>query len=386
MWRTCSERSRYPAEMRPRPGTLAAVCASTVGSITLGWLFGLPELTALAVAGATVALLCLAQLHRGPAVPEVDATVTPPVTTRGLAARLTLRFSNTAGTQSRPVRISGRLGGAGTVSLAVGPLPPAGSTTVEFTVATPRRGVFRFGTVDVHSTDPLRLWRRETSQPLGALLVVRPRIHPLAGYFGGGGMRVGAGEPTATLQGGSEADVDLVGLRPYVPGDDLRRIHWRTSARRNEPHVVQVEPPASPAPVIVVLDTRATACGPERFEFAVEAAASICSAAVDAGRPFRLTTTAEDARRSSGTSTRLGDALDMLSALGQGHAGDVASVLLGTDRSDAHVVVCSGDPTVVSDAAVVAAGATVICWDGSTPLHQAVANPLAASSAGGMEP
>ncbi|MCP4436817.1 MAG: DUF58 domain-containing protein [Actinomycetia bacterium] len=149
---------------------------------------------------------------------------------------------------------------------------------------------------------------------------------------------------------GADADADLVGLRPYVPGDDLRRVHWRTSARRNEPHVVQVEPPARAPGTTVVLDQGpdSTAGG---FERAVEAAASVLTAAAMEGRTIRLVLThpavgtddgdhrAEPADSGDLTASGLADLLDTLATI---------------DRRP-------GDPTVAIDVSAGAEDTVVLC-------------------------
>ena len=47
---------------------------------------------------------------------------------------------------------------------------------------------------------------------------------------------------------------DFRATREYLPGDDLRRVHWRSTARRGKPIVVEFEEPAS-TDLFVVLDT-----------------------------------------------------------------------------------------------------------------------------------
>jgi uncharacterized protein (DUF58 family) len=268
--------------------------------------------------------------------------------------------------------VSGGFGTAGNRSVAVAGLRTQQATSATIDLPTTQRGVVHFGPLQLNATDPLQVWKRTSSRSLDTILVVRPRVHPLPGLFNGSGIRVGAGRPTAALRGGPDAEVDLVGLRPYVPGDDLRRIHWRTSARHNEPHVVQVEPPVGPASVVVVVDTRSGFCDPDRFELVVEAAASICSAANAAGRAVRIATAAGTGTRFAATPAGLSDALDALARVEQGHAPDLGSVLARLDAPDTQVVVCTGDPGVAGDPAMTA-GTLVVCWDGTTPLQDAIA-------------
>lgn len=379
--KNCSRAYRSRNEMKPRFGILLGLYGCVLGAITLGWLFGLPELTALSVAAGALGLLCLFHLLLGPPLPRVDADVTPRAVQRGEPARLELHFTNSESARTRPIRVSGRFGTAGNGSVAVAGLRTRSATSITIDLPTPHRGVVQFGPLELDASDPLQVWKRTSSRSLDTMLIVRPRVHPLPGLFDGGGVRVGAGRPTAALRGGPDAEVDLVGLRPYVPGDDVRRIHWRTSARRNEPHVVQVEPPVGPASVVVVVDARSGFCDPERFELVVETAASICAAANAAGRLVRIVTTAGADTRFSATPTGLSDALDALARIRQGHTPALGSVLAGLDAPDTHVVICTGNPSVAGDTAITT-GSLVVCWDGSTPLHDAIVAPVMSRSDG----
>lgn len=367
--------------MKPRLGTLAGLYGGVAGMITLGWLFGLPELTALSVAMGVVALLALVHLSAGPPAPRIDASVSSPAVPRGTPARFKLGFTGDGNSRSRPVRVSGDFGTAGRRSVAVDVLQAGQTTRVDIEIPTPHRGVIRFGPLQVNASDPLMMWRRTTVLPLDAVLVVRPRVHPLPGVFGRGGMKVGTGRPSAALSGGHDAEVDLVGLRPYVPGDDVRRIHWRTSARRNEPHVVQVEPPVGPASVLVIVDTRIGFCDADRFELVVEAAASVCCAAFAAGRPLRIATTAGTDLRLPATPQGLSDALDALARIAQGHTPALGSALDVLDTVGTQVVVCTGNPEVVHDPAITG-DSLVVCWDGRAPLGDSVVRPLQPAGAG----
>ena len=95
-------------------------------------------------------------------------------------------------------------------------------------------------------------------------------------------------------------------LREYVVGDELRRVHWRTSAKVGE-LMVREQLDTSLPRLVVLLDDRAAAHPArgdgvaETFESACEAAASIVAAAVREDLPVTLLLVAGDRRRRTGS-------------------------------------------------------------------------------------
>lgn len=83
--------------------------------------------------------------------------------------------------------------------------------------------------------------------------------------------------------------------REYVPGDDPRRINWKTSARLDTLIVRETEQPAVMR-CVVVLDLEADGYDDDGFERAVSAAASIVTASAQAGVSSRLVARGLDAR------------------------------------------------------------------------------------------
>jgi uncharacterized protein (DUF58 family) len=134
---------------------------------------------------------------------------------------------------------------------------------------------------------PLRVTRRDPlglvalARPYGATVPVwvYPRVHPLTAVPTGAGRSL-----DGRVDGVPHGSITFDSLREYVVGDELRRVHWRTSARVGELMVRENVDTSLPR-LVVLLDNRATA-HPERvggvvesFESACEAAASIVTAA-----------------------------------------------------------------------------------------------------------
>ncbi|MGH3823702.1 MAG: DUF58 domain-containing protein, partial [Pseudonocardiaceae bacterium] len=137
------------------------------------------------------------------------------------------------------------------------------------------RRVHSLGPLIARVIDPLGLAEYSRTLAEESRLVVLPAVVPLAGW-------PTAGELSAGAAGGGEVGAgpgqDSAVVRSYQQGDDLRRVHWRTSARRDE-LMVRVEERSGRSEVTVLLDNRAAAhrgAGPtSSLEYAVSLAASM---------------------------------------------------------------------------------------------------------------
>ncbi len=91
------------------------------------------------------------------------------------------------------------------------------------------RGVFALGPASVFSTDPLGLQTFSRKLPEASELVVYPAVLPLRdSWLRGAAVAGWRGGASALVRGDGD---DFYGVREYAPGDELRRVHWRTSAR-----------------------------------------------------------------------------------------------------------------------------------------------------------
>jgi uncharacterized protein (DUF58 family) len=134
------------------------------------------------------------------------------------------------------------------------------------------RGVYRVGPAEITVRDPLGL--TESGGVAGRIdrLVVYPTVEDLAGLPLVRGQDPNVNTSLANFsQTGGE---DFFTLREYQLGDDLRRVHWPSSAKRDELMIRQLEMPWQ-SRALVVLDPRVESySGPETFEHAVRGAAS----------------------------------------------------------------------------------------------------------------
>lgn len=97
-----------------------------------------------------------------------------------------------------------------------------------------QRGVFTLGPTSLRSGDPLGIFRLEIIDPRSVDLMVTPPVLTLPGIEVAPGGRSGEGHPRPDAP---ERTVSASGVRPYLPGDSLRWIHWPTTARRGQLHV-----------------------------------------------------------------------------------------------------------------------------------------------------
>lgn len=142
-----------------------------------------------------------------------------------------------------------------------------------------RRGFHRLGPATVLHTDPLGLVRWPVQADTSTSLLVWPRSAVLAESLP---LQELGGSQASTV-GLPERSVEDLTVREYVPGDDIGRVHWRSSARRGE-LMVRSDEPSRPPAIDMVLDI---GHGPGA-EWAVSAFASLALALIADGVPVRL--------------------------------------------------------------------------------------------------
>ncbi len=158
-------------------------------------------------------------------------------------------------------------------------LPPGERRTLEITTEPLERGVFDVGPAHAVRSDPLGLLRRWVSWCEPVELYVRPRM-VLLSTLGSGHLRDLEGVPSDRI---SMSDLAFHALREYVPGDDLRHVHWRSSARAGELLVRQYHDTRRTHATIVLDPTPSAYASDEEYELGVSIAASLimCAARED---------------------------------------------------------------------------------------------------------
>jgi uncharacterized protein (DUF58 family) len=116
-------------------------------------------------------------------------------------------------------------------------------------------------------------------------VIVYPRVRDLLPPPETGGLDLDRDQPQVRSR--IEPSGEFHTLRDYAPGDDLRHVHWRSTARRGHLMMRQNEARRR-TPVLVMLDVRPGAHDRASFERAVEACASIVTAIDRGGRPVEV--------------------------------------------------------------------------------------------------
>ncbi|GEL17197.1 DUF58 domain-containing protein [Pseudonocardia asaccharolytica] len=193
------------------------------------------------------------------------------------------------------------------------------------------RGSHRIGPLVGRVNDPLGLAEFPRELRPAEQLLVLPAIVGLRGMPPALGGRENTPGPAVARHHGHGAPEAMI--RPYRPGDELRRVHWRSTARHDE-LMVRLEEPPRRGQITVLLDRRDAAHrgrGAESsLEFAVSLAASICAHLTSRGEPVTLVT--EDGLQPVGADAGLDPMLDALAAVRpSARAGLAGSPLAATD-------------------------------------------------------
>ena len=280
--------------------------------------------------------------HLRPSRVAVSKRLTPPQVPAGDPARVDLEISNRGGTRSPLLRLHDEVAGTRGVHLSIAPLPRDGTTHGAYRIPTTRRGVLEIGPTRIDDIDPLGLACRSHRLDSTVRLVVHPVIEviPIRRVLSGDDPLLGEG----LRQSLGLSDEEFDGLRPYMPGDDLRRVHWPSSARQSELQVRQFRPPRH-GRLIVAIDTRPPGDVTEALDVSTSIAASITASVLAAGDAARVETTDGRGTPLVHGNAQLDPVLEFLALLEGGSA-----IIHPAVPSDAGtVVVVTTDPAAATD-------------------------------------
>jgi uncharacterized protein (DUF58 family) len=295
--------------MPTRHGWTALVAA--VATFVVARLFGLIELYVLATALTIVVLVSMVVVNRRLPELQVRRVARPSMVSVGEPARVDIQVINPSHRRAPRLRLWEPVGERGGAPMQLAPLPSGEAATAAYRVPSAQRGVLRIGPLRAERTDPLGLcMRSDVLAGSGEVLVVPERI-PLA--FPGLSSNGRLGEHLRMKSWGQTGS-EFHSQREYVPGDDLRRINWKSSARTGD-LIVRETAVEGVHRCVVVLDTMQSQYDPDAFERAIVAAASVVAGAVALGVNTRLVAPGIDLRGPE-------VAHDSLRWLATVHAGD----------------------------------------------------------------
>ncbi|MDY7101373.1 MAG: DUF58 domain-containing protein [Actinomycetota bacterium] len=272
--------------MLTREGWL--VGAGAVVLVALGRLLGIFELFLIggAAAGLLVVAAVIVSLVRLRLA--VSRHLQPPRVHAGALSRVELRIANAGRRRTPVIRLRDAVTGTRGANLILSPMTPGSSVRAAYQLPTHRRGLISIGPLEVLVGDPFGLTVSSITALGESELLVYPHIDPIAPLPMASGHDPTSGARHANALGRSGDD--FYALRRYVVGDDLRRVHWPSTARHDELMVRQDELPWQGRTTVVV-DSRSYSHTEDSFELAVSATASIVNVAWKRGDQVRLITT-----------------------------------------------------------------------------------------------
>jgi len=247
-----------------------AVLATTIAAIVAGAVLGWREL--LVIGFALLAALVIAvgfAIGRSAYAVRLDLALNRVVVGERAVGRIAVR--NTSTRSLLPARIELPVGSS-YASFHLPRLAPQAEHDDLFGIPTHRRAVIVVGPVRSVRGDPLGLMRREILWTDPTDLYVHPKTISLGGSSSGF-LRDLEGVESRIL---SDNDVSFHALREYVPGDDRRYIHWKTSARTGKLMVRQFEETRRSHLAIALSTNRSDYAAGDAGEAEFELAVSVC--------------------------------------------------------------------------------------------------------------
>ena len=270
-------------------GVTAVVCAAIMGQ---------PALGRVGVLATVLPLITAWFIGRSRYRLALVRTVTPQLVAAGQPARVQLTLTNEGRTPTGVLLLEDQ------VPYVLGTRPRfvlegighGWKRHVAYQVRSDARGHFDVGPMTVRVSDPFGLVELGRAFHSSAPLTVTPRTVPLPPIpVGGAWTGSGDNRPRAFANGSAED----VTVREYRRGDDLRRVHWRSSARLGELMVRREEQPWQ-SRATLFLDNRLTSHRGQgiasSLEAAVSAAASVAVHLTQRGFTVRLVTASGEDR------------------------------------------------------------------------------------------
>lgn len=258
-------------------GALVAGVAALITGLSTDWLaFDLLGLGLLAVV-----VLGFAVVAR-PSALVIQREIQPPRVPKGSPAIAFLTFAN-RGRRTLPVAVATQPFGAQRVRTVIPRLRGGERGTRAYRLPTTRRGIFDVAPVEVTRRDSFELFRLSRKHGHAERIWVYPRVLGFRSLPTGQTRHVEGASSDTSPQG----NITFHRLREYIAGDDLRLVHWRSSARAGRllvKHNVDTSQPYT----VVIFDQRPSRYTEASFEQAVDVGASVLVASAVNKAPVEL--------------------------------------------------------------------------------------------------
>jgi uncharacterized protein (DUF58 family) len=294
----------------------------------VGRLLGVPELYVVAVAAAALVVAGAAAVRLASARVSVRRGLSDDRLLHGGTAAVTIELRNDSRLPAPLLLVEDAVDWAlaEPPRFLVAGIRPGTSATVRYRVQGNARGRYAVGPLRLRVRDPFGTTQLQRRYAARDQVLVYPRVEELPEGLARASHRGSRSDDDRRMLNAGD---EFHALRDYVQGDDLRMVHWPSTARRRKLVVRQHELPLS-AEALVFCDTRAVAnvgSGPEAtLETGISAAASIVWHLADRGYALRLATEADGGRSVEGWSA-------ILDALAEAQASDVTGIGGGLTRA-----------------------------------------------------
>lgn len=311
------------------PTTRGWVTAATgVALVVTGMVFGALPLQQLG--GALIILVLLAtgvvRLSKHDLV--VERAVVPERAKAEQEVTVTLALRNRGGAAAPLLLLEDRLPPRlpGRSRFTLNGIERGGRRDLSYRIRPTRRGVYDVGPLSIRMVDPFGLAKTTTRGAPPESFLVHPRTESLILPRDAGERR--SVSASALRQPTGVQGEDFYALREYVQGDDLRKVHWPSTARRGKVMIRQEETPWHTRATILIDDrtsAHASSDDSSSFERAIEAAASIVELYHGARYAFRLAGAHEPGFPTARGTTHYNRCLDLLAKMKpRSEAGDSA--------------------------------------------------------------
>ncbi|MBW8827461.1 MAG: DUF58 domain-containing protein [Acidobacteria bacterium] len=308
-------------------GWLVAVAAMAL--VVAGRLFGIFELFLVGAGLAALALACVVVVVRTRLRLDIARDLHPRRVHAGTPSRVELVVRNRSSRRTPMMTLRDPVGARRNAVIVLGPLHGDETVDASYRLPTERRGIVRIGPLRVEVSDPFGM-ASTSSEAVGVTeLTVWPAVEPVPAlpHTSGDDPMGGSEHANALAVRGDE----FYALRPYVVGDDLRRVHWASTARLDELMVRQDQTPWE-GRATLLLDTRKRTHSYDSFERAVSATASVVLACARRNHRVRLLTTGGlDTGHGEGAA-HVESIMEELSTVELADAGDLANVVAALRR------------------------------------------------------